>query len=403
MIDYFRYKNSCISFLQKLVQIPSVNGQNNEEGVVKLIAEEAIKLGLPLEIHQNRIGRPNIYIGSKKEFGGEESLLLIAHTDTVTEGNVSNWAHPPFSGKIADNQLYGRGAIDCKGGIALSVYALKILKDLNLLHLAKFIGVVDEESGANSEWGLKYVLEKGLRAKGAVYTYGGGSKLYHTLHIGHRGVTRIKVTFKGKSAHSGYLGKGNERADNAIDHITSFIARMRSANLPGENPYFEYRFVATPTLLCGGVAESIVPEEAYVLYDIRTLPSHTLEELLELLNNYAKEIAQPSGYTLEVKTHVPSVLSDPNSPFIIQAAETHQRVFGNTPKMKGSGPANESHMLISKGIPTIAGYGLRGEGFHAANEYAELESLEKPLEFLVQLALGSAASSRQHEKFPSSH
>jgi acetylornithine deacetylase/succinyl-diaminopimelate desuccinylase-like protein len=46
-------------------------------------------------------------------------------------------------------------------------------------------------------------------------------------------------------------------------------------------------------------------------------------------------------------------------------------------------------MLINRGIPTIAGYGLKGGGFHAVNEYAELESLEKPLEFLVRLALGN--------------
>ncbi len=387
MIDYHSYKEGCVAFLQRLVQTPSVNGQNDEQEVVSLVEEEAKKLDLPFGVYQNMIGRPNIYIGEKKEFSSDKSLLFIAHTDTVPEGNISKWLFPPFSGKIADNRLHGRGVIDCKSGIALSVYALKILKDLNLLDLAKFIGVVDEESGANSEYGLKYVLEKGLRAKGAVYTYGGGDELYLSLNIGHRGVVRVKATFKGKSAHSGFLGKGNKKADNAIDHVNSFITRMHNANLAGENPYFEHRFVATPTLLHGGFAESVIPDEAHVLYDIRTLPGQTLEEILALMESYAKEISPPCGFTLQVKTHVPAVLSDPDAAFIKQAYEVHQTTFGNDPKVKGSGPANESYMLINKGIPTIAGYGLKGGGFHAENEYAELESLEKSLKFLVRLAL----------------
>ena len=199
MFDYNTYRDNCISFFQRLVQTPSVNSQDQEAELVKVVEEEAKKLGLPYQIFEKTVGRPNIFVGTPESFTKKDSLLFIAHTDTVPIGDPSSWESPPFSGEIKEDRLYGRGAVDCKGGIALSLYAIKILKDLGKPDLAKFVGVADEESGASSDLGLKFLLEKGLDAQGAVYTYGGGSDLYKSINIGHRGVMRVRVTFKGES------------------------------------------------------------------------------------------------------------------------------------------------------------------------------------------------------------
>src|SRR5438105_8465295 len=51
------------------------------------------------------------------------NLLFAGHTDVVPPGNESTWSHPPFAGEIADDRLYGRGAVDMKGGIACFVAA----------------------------------------------------------------------------------------------------------------------------------------------------------------------------------------------------------------------------------------------------------------------------------------
>lgn len=390
MSDYgTSYRDDCISFFQRLVQTPSVNSQDTEEEVVKVIKKEAQRLELPYQVLQKVVGRPNIFVGNPQSFGKKDSLLLIAHTDTVPIGDPSCWECPPFSGKIKEDRLYGRGAVDCKGGIALSVYVLKILQDMGKLDLAKFVGVADEESGASSDLGLKFLLEKGLDAQGAVYTYGGGSDLYQSINIGHRGVIRVRATFKGESAHSGSLGWQNgEQGDNAIASVVKFILGMQQLNFVEENTYFpDYRFIATPTLLNGGHGESIVPDQASVLYDIRTLPEQTSDRIFDEIEKIASKAMSKQGFTLDIKTNVPAALSNPNAPFIQKTLSVHEEIFETQPFLKGSGPANESYMLIKKGIPTIAGYGPIGGGFHALNEYADLNSLEKSINFLVRLAL----------------
>lgn len=381
------YHSECVQFLQKLIQTPSVNLEIPEAAIVKVIEEEAKKLELPYQIFEKAKGRPNIFVGNPESFSSKNSLLLVAHTDTVPVGDASKWKFSPFSGEIDKNRLYGRGAVDCKGGIALSLYALKILKDSGQLHRAKFLGVADEESGASSDLGLKYVLEQGLDARGAIYTYGGGDDLYQSLNIGHRGVVRAQVTFTGESVHSGSIAWQNRtQGSNAIDPLIKFIQSMNELDFQEENPYFPgYRFTSTPTILNAGIGESIVPDRSAVLYDIRTLPGQTGDKIIKKIEEIARN-KSTLGFKVETKTNVPAALSDPHAPFIQRITRLHKDIFGNEPVITGSGPANESYMLIERGIPAVAGYGPKGGGFHALNEYADIETLKNSLQFLVCLA-----------------
>ena len=165
---------------------------------------------------------------------------------------------------------------------------------------------------------------------------------------------------------------------------------MQQLNFSEKNLYFpDYRFIATPTLLSAGHAESIVPDQASVLYDIRTLPEQTPDRILKKIEEIACKSMSKQGFTLDIKTKVPAALSNPEAPFIQKAIAVHTEIFETHPILQGSGPANESYMLIEKGIPAIAGYGPLGKGFHALNEYADLNSLEKSLSFLVRLALST--------------
>ena len=140
-MEYTQYAEDCTAFLQKLIQTPSVNGVHNEGAVVRVIEEEARRLDLPYQIISKDPTRPNIFVGD--DFKSDDSLLLVAHTDTVSEGDATKWAHPPFSATVQDGKVYGRGAVDCKGGIALSLYTLKLLADTGKLSRAKFVGVAD--------------------------------------------------------------------------------------------------------------------------------------------------------------------------------------------------------------------------------------------------------------------
>ena len=376
----------CTDFLQKLIQTPSVNGKDNEAELVDIIASEAEKLGLPYKIIAKDTNRPNIFVGEDLE--STDALLFVAHLDTVPVGDEDAWQCSPFSGQIADGKLYGRGAFDCKGGIALSLYALKNLADKGLLRKAKFVGVADEESGADSKLGLNYLLQQGLRAKAAVYTY--GTNDYSRITIGHRGLIRLWVTCHGQSVHSGSRDWQNKtKGESAIDGIVALLNQLGQLDFPASNKYFpDYGFVLTPTLIQGGSGESIVPDNARVLLDIRTLPDHDNQKIISEIKSVANSLTTGNRtYDIEIKNCIPGALTDPESPIVKRAQQINQKVLGITSKLSGSGPANEGYMLISNGIPTITGYGPLGGNFHAANEYVDLDSLPKALSMLEELAL----------------
>lgn len=386
-MDYSKYKDDCITFLQRLIQTPSVNGKNYEDGIVKVIEEETKKLNLPFQVIAKDSSRPNIFVGSN--FDSDKNLLLVAHLDTVPEGNPDKWDYPPFSATIQNNKLYGRGAIDCKGGIAISIYTLKILSDMGKLDAAKFAGVVDEESGADSQLGLMHLLEKGLKAKEAIYTYGEDEK-YNSLTIGHRGLIRLWITCLGESVHSGTREwQDREKGENAIDGLNELLNETKSLTIPGENKYFPgYRFVLTPTLIEGGKGESIVPDEAKVLFDIRTLPEHNNDEIIKKITEITEKLStNKRKFKVNIKNNIPEALTDPESEIIKKALQLNKDIFKIESKISGSGPANEGYMLIKRGIPTIMGYGPLGENYHAPNEYANVNSIEQSLRFLTGISL----------------
>lgn len=121
-------KNEMIKNLQKLIQIPSVNSPASEGkpfGIYPAKAlENILSLGEKLGFQTKNIDGYCGYI----EFGdGTEILGIIGHLDVVPEGE--NWTYPPFSGTINNNKIYGRGAIDDKGPVIASLYAMKAVMD----------------------------------------------------------------------------------------------------------------------------------------------------------------------------------------------------------------------------------------------------------------------------------
>jgi acetylornithine deacetylase/succinyl-diaminopimelate desuccinylase-like protein len=191
-----------VEFCSHLLQIPSVNGINDEIEVAEAIAMEAKALGLHAQIVGENRRRPNVIVSTSES--GETGLLLIGHTDTVPPGDEQGWLHPPFSGKVADGRIFGRGAIDTKGGITSALYAMAALArtpDALLSGRAQLICVPDEESGATGTLGIQYLHQNGLLGGlGAIYAYSGDQ-----IVLGHRGLVRYRLVCQGEAIHTGAL------------------------------------------------------------------------------------------------------------------------------------------------------------------------------------------------------
>ena len=145
MFEKYINKEELIKNLQELIKIPSVHAESsipNEpfgKNTVKAL-EYILNLGQSLGFRTKNINGYCGYI----EFGeGNELIGIVGHLDVVPEGE--NWTYPPFEAKIVGDKIYGRGAIDDKGPVMASLYAMKAVMDYyteNNIHINKRIRLI---------------------------------------------------------------------------------------------------------------------------------------------------------------------------------------------------------------------------------------------------------------------
>ncbi len=256
------YAPQVEAFLADIVRIPSVNKRDPEVRVAERILREAQSLGFDSELAAKDAQRPNVLA----RYGqGDKGFALIGHIDTVAEGDPASWSFPPFEAHIDNGRMLGRGTADNKGGVAIGMYTLKLLRELELIDprqcAVTLAGVADEEAGACSTLGVRYLLDtQELRAAGAIYTY-----TSDFVCIGHRGLLRLEIRTKGESIHAGIDAWHQKTSGlNAVTALADILLRLEklkveTAPVPG---FENWASPSHPAIFNGGVYESFVPEAA---------------------------------------------------------------------------------------------------------------------------------------------
>ena len=383
-------EDNIVSFLDDLVSLKSVNGANNEEDIAVRISEEAHKLNLQSQIEALDKNRPNVLISHGE---GPFEFLFVAHMDTVAAGTEESWSSPPFKPTKRDGRIYGRGTADNKAGVACALYTISMMKDLLLIDnqniKVTLAAVSDEESGATSNIGVRHLLDNNLiQAKGAIYTYASD-----VVCIGHRGLLRLEIVTTGKSVHTGgQAWNDGIEGTNAVTGLAAILLKLEATAIdaPPHAAFGSLRNVITPgTIFKGGEFESVVPGNAAAIVDIRLLPGQdpntVLEQIKSLLNHEIK-LRPGLKVELKVKNSLPAVTLDTNHPLVSIAVDVAQRATGRKWNAVGAGPANEGYMLINAGIPTLCGFGPRGDNAHAANEWVEINSLTNTVAMYAAIA-----------------
>lgn len=365
--------------LKDLVQLRSVNGRDSEAGVAHRLAVEAERLGLTAELVALDPGRPNVVVSWGH---GPAGFALIGHMDTVAEGDAALWTRPPFAADLDGDRLIGRGTADNKAGLACGLYTLARLRDQGRLDPGRvrvlLAGVVDEESGASSPLGVRYLLDQSrLPVQGAIYTYASD-----IVCIGHRGLLRLTLTALGQPVHTGSAEWHARRSGvNAVTGLAAALLRLEQLDLPAPpHPAFEgLGCTLTPgTLFHGGEFESIVPAQATALVDIRLMPGQDADGVIAAVRAAldAEQAARPGlRLSLAVKNRLPGAAIPADHRLALLAQQHAQAVTGRPWPIAGAGPANEGYMLIEAGIPTLPGFGPQGGNVHAPDEWVSVRSL----------------------------
>src|SRR5579884_368410 len=372
-------------FLQQLVRIPSNNPYTADTAPPDAAVEKQIAaciyrrmqdLGFSPTFHGVTPERPNVLATIEGADQSGKTLILTTHMDTVEPS--SGYTCDPFGAVIEDGIMLGLGVADAKAQIAAFLYAVYAVRQagLRLKGHVKLAFVVDEEAGACSPYGTRYLLEQGLlRGDAAIVGEPGDRK----IATGHRGVYRFHLRTFGETVHTGLkeweMGAKGHNAAVDMASLSLALARfqipyMPSASFPGRRPVLTF-----PTLVSAGKTINMVPDRCDAYGEIRLLPGITEEEIRRHLTQCLDETG--ISYTLETVAYVPAAEIPLDAEVVRVLSASIEAITGKTLRREGAGPACDGWQFMAHGIPAVCGYGVACSGVHGADEWASLSSLHE--------------------------
>jgi acetylornithine deacetylase/succinyl-diaminopimelate desuccinylase family protein len=378
ILDHIESKrDEIISFMQKLIQTPSVTGEEAEIGAH--MEKECSRDGLEVDLVEPLPGRVSV-VAKHTGTGDGPRMMMYSHYDVVPAGDPDSWRHPPFGGETHGGYIWGRGAQDNKVATCGLTMAYRALRELGIRLKGDmvFTHVADEEKGGR--YGFQEVLNRGY-GEGVdylFYAHGGSPDTIGVAANGSRGAT---ITVKGRSAHTARL----EQGVNAIAHAAGLITELqrhadqvntREYRLPGTDSVMKSRF--SVNRVHGGVANNNVPDTCEIYVDRRYTPGETEEQVDQEYEEVIRRAKQIDP-ALEVEYRVQPgnlVSVAPADSLIVKGIQkAAERVIGYTPKPVGGSHSSDHGWFVKRHGKPFASYGIGGEGLHSANERIKVEDV----------------------------
>jgi len=368
---------SPLGLAQALIRCPSVTPE--EGGALDWLGGVLEAAGFT--VHRPRFSEPgtpdieNLYarIGT-----GAPYLLFAGHTDVVPPGDVAGWRHGPFAGTVADGILYGRGAVDMKGGIAcMLAAALDYLEAAGPAFSGSlgFLITGDEEGPAIN--GTVKLLDW-ARARGERFDHcllgepTNPDRLGDMIKIGRRGSLTGKLTVHGRQGHVAYP----HRAENPIPGMLRLAGALLAEPLDGGTRHFDASNLEFTTLDVGNPATNVIPAEARATFNIRFNEGWTAETLGDEIRARLERAAGNSvRYSLDLQpSNAPAFLTRPDAftDLVVAAIEIET---GRVPKLSTTGGTSDAR-FIKDACPVIE-FGLVGETMHQTDECVAVADLNR--------------------------
>jgi acetylornithine deacetylase len=352
---------SLSELTSELVAIDSVNpalvpGGAGEREIAFFVADWCAKHGLDVEMLGD--DRPSV-VATRRGSGGGRSLLLNGHLDTVGVAGMEK----PFSPRVEDGRLYGRGAYDMKGALAAILLAATEATGLRGDVIVTL--VADEELASI---GTEAVVER-VQADAAIVV----EPTELRVAIAHRGFVGFELETTGVAAHG-------SRPDLGVDAIANMgpilvaLTELEQRLETGPHDPLVGRGSVHASLIVGGQELSSFPASCVVTGERRTLPGETVAQVEQELRAIAGDAA------LRIIASREPLAPQPDHPFVelvgrvVEAGEYVGALFWT-----------DAALIADAGVPTVL-FGPSGEGAHAAVEWVDLASLERVREVVGRVA-----------------
>ena len=360
---------NSVNLTSELIKCPSVTP--DEAGTFKLIRE--LYKDTDFKINEiNKNGVKNLFLrwGSKNlpTFG------FCGHIDVVDPGEVNKWQLNPFSGKIINNEIFGRGSVDMKSAVAaFCLSSLKVSKETPPIFSIVLLITSDEEGKAKD--GTNAILEwMNKNDERMDYCIVGEptcpKKFGDMIKIGRKGSLTSHFTIIGKQGHSAYP----HLAINPINASTDLIYLLTNKPLDNGSNFFEPSTLVTTSIFTENKSNNVIPQKAEVTVNIRFNDNHTGKKISDWLKKCAKQIEN------KTKTIIRTDIKISGEPFYSKPGYLAKLVRKSVIKYTGissefstSGGTSDARFIIKK-CPVVE-FGLVGKKMHAIDESVQVSQI----------------------------
>lgn len=307
------------------------------------------------------VSKPSIVITFENKKNPQ--IFLVGHLDVVEADKHD------FIPRIRGGKLYARGAGDMKGNVAC---LMKIMKEFSQEGLKPDIGLMltsDEEIGGVN--GVKFLLnKKGYNCKLAIIPDGGA--LYRIVNK-EKGVLRLKVEAKGRSAHGSKPWKG----DNAIEKLIKAYLEIKKI-FPRATRKDNWKETLNLGKISGGGVVNKVPDFAEMQLDIRFTEKTNWKEIYQKVFKIASKI---KGVKIKIIGMKEVLFTSPDNFYLKKYKEVCQRLLGKKVKFSKEHGASDASHFVKKRIPVIL-HESECYNVHAKNEWLNIKSQKKYYQIL---------------------
>jgi acetylornithine deacetylase len=404
-------EGQTVAFAQELVRIPTENPKlagiaAGAEAACQDVIEKRLRaLGCTTERWNVYPGRPDL-VGTLEGAGGEgaRSLILNGHIDVVPAGDPAAWTYPPFAAEIADGKIWGRGAVDMKGGIAAMMGAVEAIQRSGIrlqgdVHLES---VVDEETGGP---GTSQTVEHGYRADAAIVV----EPTDFVIQPVEGGLEWLRVVVRGRSGHSAYRYRsvhagGQGVAVNAIEKAAKILAAVQELErhwaVHKRHPLLPAGITTiNPGVIIGGTgggangvpnvltAVSTFPDYCALELSLKYLPSEETANVRAEFEDYIRRVADADPWLREHPPEIewgirgvsfPPAETPADHPFVRVLVGAAEQASGAAAVVEGMEAVTDLAWLAGAGIPgAIFGPGKLVGNAHGDNEHIAIADLTK--------------------------
>ena len=378
-------RDEVARLLGGMVAIPSINptfqkpglptGWFGEARLASFVAEWLRTAGIEAALEEVLPGRPNVVARIKGE-AGAPTMIWEGHLDTVQVDGMT----APFEPRIDAARLYGRGAVDDKGCLAMFMLAMREVRRRGCRCDVTFVAAIDEE-----------VTFKGVQhhiRTNAPYDLGiAGEPTSLAVVSACKGVIRFVIDVNGRSAHSARPEEGVNALLIATELLTHFSDHMTATDR--SHPLLGKRTL-TCTLMQAGEGANSVPSHAAMTFDFRTLPDQTGDEAWNEIAGVVKAFSDSRSDGAEIIIH-PSFIDSismevPHNAKIVRELAEIAGEAGYSDRVIGVPYGSDASKLTRAGTPTVIFGPGRIEEAHAIGEYVDMDEVVRGAEMLVALA-----------------